>query len=213
MKRIKNFTLGILGATVLSLGLFACSNDDRSEGVTTEQKLAGKSNEDILTKYYGTKLLTENALEVYDSYGTYYLTKYYNDSSNSIDIYTLTDIKGNIEFIIELDKKSFIIKSYNIYSNEINYVNNIDRITELKNSSFDLIETSKITLAGFPVFNGDRFWGWACEEKNITENPLTGEVEGCTQKCSYSVFGTKSGNNIYNCDDAPVNYKFVGKLR
>lgn len=34
MKRIKNFTLGILGATILSLGLYACSNDNETN--TTE---------------------------------------------------------------------------------------------------------------------------------------------------------------------------------
>ncbi len=37
MKRIKNFTLGILGATILSLGLYACSNDDATANNTTEQ--------------------------------------------------------------------------------------------------------------------------------------------------------------------------------
>lgn len=30
MKRIKNFTLGILGATILSLSLYACSNDNET---------------------------------------------------------------------------------------------------------------------------------------------------------------------------------------
>ena len=36
MKRIKNFTLGILGVTFLSLGLYACSNDNETEDVTSE---------------------------------------------------------------------------------------------------------------------------------------------------------------------------------
>lgn len=37
MKNIKKFTLGILGATILSLGLYACSNDDATTVNTTEQ--------------------------------------------------------------------------------------------------------------------------------------------------------------------------------
>ena len=39
MKRIKNFTLGILGVSFLSLGLYACSNDD---GAATENKTSEK---------------------------------------------------------------------------------------------------------------------------------------------------------------------------
>lgn len=40
MKRIKNLTLGMLGTTVLSLGLYACSNDDAKtiNSTTTKQK-------------------------------------------------------------------------------------------------------------------------------------------------------------------------------
>lgn len=30
MKRIKNFSLGILGVSFLSLGLYACSNDEET---------------------------------------------------------------------------------------------------------------------------------------------------------------------------------------
>ncbi|WCM41210.1 hypothetical protein MG290_09595 [Flavobacterium sp. CBA20B-1] len=39
MKKIKNFTLGLLGATILSLGLYACSNDNETTtNSSTEQK-------------------------------------------------------------------------------------------------------------------------------------------------------------------------------
>lgn len=49
MKRIKNLTLGILGATILSLGLFSCSNDDATTvNNTTEQTtMAAKGFRDI----------------------------------------------------------------------------------------------------------------------------------------------------------------------
>jgi len=44
MKKIKNLTLGILGATVLSLSLISCNNDDTMiEDATTEQTMASKS--------------------------------------------------------------------------------------------------------------------------------------------------------------------------
>lgn len=41
MKKIKNFTLGLLGATILSLGLYACSNDEQAttSNTSTEQNV------------------------------------------------------------------------------------------------------------------------------------------------------------------------------
>src|SRR5690606_41464970 len=45
MTRIKNFTLGILGATILSLGLYACSNDNETttnNNPTEQTTVAGK---------------------------------------------------------------------------------------------------------------------------------------------------------------------------
>lgn len=44
MKNFKKITLGLLGATILSLGLYACSNDDgtTTDISTTEQTIAGK---------------------------------------------------------------------------------------------------------------------------------------------------------------------------
>lgn len=39
MKSFKKFTLGILGATILSLGLYACSNDDATINTSAEQKV------------------------------------------------------------------------------------------------------------------------------------------------------------------------------
>lgn len=49
MKRIKNLTLGILGATVLSFGLYACSNDDSSSSSNTNEQynLAAKEISDL----------------------------------------------------------------------------------------------------------------------------------------------------------------------
>lgn len=40
MTRIKNFTLGILGATILSFGLYSCSNDDTTTNNSTKQTTA-----------------------------------------------------------------------------------------------------------------------------------------------------------------------------
>lgn len=48
MKKIKNLTLGILGATILSLGLYACSNEDATTSATTEKTtMAAKENREI----------------------------------------------------------------------------------------------------------------------------------------------------------------------
>ena len=44
MKNFKKITLGLLGATILSLGLYACSNDDATKAnTTTEQTTSIKS--------------------------------------------------------------------------------------------------------------------------------------------------------------------------
>lgn len=49
MKKIKNLTLGILGATILSLGLFSCSNEDATtaNNITEQKTVAGKSFSDV----------------------------------------------------------------------------------------------------------------------------------------------------------------------
>lgn len=49
MKRIKNLTFGILGATILSLGLYACSNDDSTSSSNTNEQsnLAAKGFSDL----------------------------------------------------------------------------------------------------------------------------------------------------------------------
>lgn len=55
MKRIKNFTLGILGATILSLGLYACSNDNETtaENSSTGNILASKMTTGFPLLKYG----------------------------------------------------------------------------------------------------------------------------------------------------------------
>lgn len=55
MKNFKKITLGILGATILSLGLYACSNDDATtanNNTTTEQS-ATAAKEGNIQKFYG----------------------------------------------------------------------------------------------------------------------------------------------------------------
>lgn len=73
MKRIKNFTLGILGATILSLGLYACSNDD---GATTTNLSSEKTTfaskeatdfEDVVNRLKKDNdfVLLSNSLEIF----------------------------------------------------------------------------------------------------------------------------------------------------
>lgn len=51
MKNFKKITLGILGATILSLGLYACSNEDASTEVQAKKQtnLAPKVSEFVIT--------------------------------------------------------------------------------------------------------------------------------------------------------------------
>lgn len=55
MKNFKKITLGLLGATILSLGLYACSNDDATtanNNTTTEQTVTA-AKEGNIQKFYG----------------------------------------------------------------------------------------------------------------------------------------------------------------
>src|SRR5690606_5284065 len=77
MKRIKNFTLGILGVTFLSLGLFSCSNDD---GATTDKQQNNesliKTNALPLWPFVVIKIISESVD------GKYYLEIEYNSDGS-----------------------------------------------------------------------------------------------------------------------------------
>lgn len=68
MKRIKNLTLGVIGATILSLGLYACSNDNETTttNTTREENVMAAKQEDSLP-------FIKNESEMRD-YFNYYLS-------------------------------------------------------------------------------------------------------------------------------------------
>lgn len=67
MKRIKNFTLGIFGATILSLGLYACSNDEEpttsNAAIGQNVMVAKEALDENLTTIYSN--LTKKAFGAY----------------------------------------------------------------------------------------------------------------------------------------------------
>ena len=190
MNKFKKITLWLLGAAFLTTGLYSCSSDNETADVQqTENKTASaRTASSVIKQYYGSDLLTLSSTNVTDDFGTYVLTKYAYPVNNFTDVYSLMDTKGEIEFLIELDKNAERIKSTNIFTSEVNYVSNLSEIRGLKDINFDLV-----TYGGFPIGSGLRFWGWSCTVGESVMNPLTGEEESCTRRCIYNVMEVSSG--------------------
>lgn len=215
MKNFKKVTLGVLGATLLTIGLYSCSNDNELTTVeqTDKKVLLARPYSDVLKEYYGKDLEALSSTNVYDSYGSYVLTKYAYPFNNFTDIYSLTDAKGDIEYLIELDRNAEVLKSLNILTSETINIGDLNKITQLKLSNYDLIDASISILASFPVFDGKKFWGWTCEETMVFDNTL-GVFTECGLSCVYNVFWTTTGKEgVFNCDDESAkNYKVVNRI-
>jgi len=212
MNKFKKITLGLLGAALLTTGLYSCSNDNETTDVQqTENKTASaRTASSVLKQYYGSELHALNSVNVKDDFGTYVLTKYAYPINNFTDVYTLTDAKGDIEFLIELDKNAERIKSTNIFTSEVNYVGNLSEIRGLKDINFDLV-----TYGGFPIGRGLRFWGWSCTVGEVVMNPLSGVEESCTRRCVYNVMGVSQTVGDFSCNggDGPKAPRIVGDDR
>jgi len=153
-----------------------------------------------LKQYYGSDLSVLSFVKITDDLGTYVLTKYAYPVNNFTDIYTLTDSKGEIEFLIELDKRAGSIKSTDIINTDVYEVDDLNEIIGLKKVNFDLV-----AYADFPIGTGRRFWGWSC---TFPEN--YGE-ENCSRTCVYSIMGNiTKGPVTKGCDEQPQAPRIVG---
>lgn len=97
MKRINNLTLGILGATVLSLGLYACSNDDaETVNTTTEQTtLSAKRSELNVEEQQAMKDFNKSLLEVFNDPYIYSVSSKYVEVE-IVDNETLLELKSKL---------------------------------------------------------------------------------------------------------------------
>ena len=136
MKKIKNLTLGILGATILSLGLYACSNDNEATtNTTSEQKnvLAFKSNEtyekEILFEKIKKEFSANSDLKLVnvDNEAPEFLEKYLdeaqitnfrpfhvehitvdtNNELETLDVYSLQSSTDQFNYLIVIENKYF----------------------------------------------------------------------------------------------------------
>ena len=207
MNKFKKITLGLLGVALLTTGLYSCSNENDAinEQVIENSTFSARPSSDVIKKYYGKNLDVLKSINVNDDEGTYVLTKYVSPINEFTDVYSLTDAKGEIEFLIELDKKEERIKSTNIFASETDYIFKIGHIKGLKEVNFDLV-----AYIDFPIGTGRRFWGWSCTKGENTYNQLTGEVTGCSRTCVYSIMGNiTSGPVTKGCDEQPQAPRIV----
>ncbi|MBA5793028.1 hypothetical protein H1R17_05835 [Flavobacterium sp. xlx-214] len=116
MKKIKNLTLGILGATILSVGLYACSNDNEattSNNTTTEQSTiaAKEALDENLTTIYSN--LTKKA------FGTYLI------QNGVLDVKIKEEIDNGFIFTFETEKNfGFSTQSFNLANYNFKISNN-----------------------------------------------------------------------------------------
>jgi len=191
--------------------LYSCSNDN--ETIDTEQTenktLSSRPSVDVIKQYYGSDLQVIKSEKVYDAYGSYVLTKYLYPVNNFTDVYSLTDAKGEIEYLIELNRRTEKIKSTDVFTSEVFLIENLNEIPELRRAKFDLIDASIEIRASFPVFDGKKFWGWTCEKSEVLDN-FTGDVS-CNLDCVYNVMRTQTGKTgSFGCDDEGAkSYKVV----
>lgn len=209
MNKFKKITLGLLGAAFLTTGLYSCSSENETADVqqTENKTVSARTASSVIKQYYGSDLTALSSVNVKDDFGTYVLTKYAYPVNNFTDVYTLTDDKGEIEFLIELDKNVESIKSTNIFTSEVDYLSQIGNIKGLKDVDFDLVTYG----IRFPIGSGLRFWGWSCTHPEYIKNELSGEIVGCSRTCVHMVMGQINVSPAnYPCDSGPQAPRLVG---
>ncbi|WP_177761588.1 hypothetical protein [Flavobacterium sp. I3-2] len=204
MNKFKKITLGLLGAALLTTGLYSCSNDNETtDAQQTENKTANaRTASSVIKQYYGTDMHVLKTVKVINGDENCVLTKYEFPSNDYIGVYTLSDANGEIEFLIEIDKNKEEIKSFEISNNQVVLISDLAEIPVLKKTNFDLIDAAISIRAEFPVFNSPRFWGWDCT-RTTNHDKLTGEVVSCQLDCVYVTLWSKvSKTETFRCNDA-----------
>lgn len=103
MKNFKKITLGILGATILSLGLYACSNDDATttNNNTTTKQSSTAAKEGNIQKFYGRIPLP---------------AEFENDATANFSV--LVDVENEVVLEYQIDESVSI--AYNVDNAELN---------------------------------------------------------------------------------------------
>lgn len=114
MNNFKKITLGLVGATILSFGLYACSNDDVTQ--ETEQnpqtQVVGKSLETAVSSMRidnGLTSLSENNILVFESKET--LEEVFNQIIQEYDQYNENLDKQIPEDLVDDELEDFIVKN------------------------------------------------------------------------------------------------------
>lgn len=138
------------------------------------------------------------------------LTKYVYPVNNFTDVYTLTDVRGDVEYLIELDRNAERIKTTNILTSETFDIGDLNKIPQLKLSKydFDSYEVKKImsngTTSGYLI-------------KIVSENKLVfADKNERTKKVTYfdgdlgGVFVGDFSNENKGDDYTTTAWKFLG---
>lgn len=137
MKRIKNFTLGILGVSFLSLGLYACSND---EEVTT-------TNNTMIEQAALAATMSTGEIPEEEKHNIYqYFIEYYNMTDELEVLLVKEDLDLDTEFTNRLEEIENeyqlldLLVEYN-FSNPDTYISKLQKISNLQ---INLKENNKV---------------------------------------------------------------------
>lgn len=201
MKNIKKFTLGILGATFLSLGLYSCSNDSDATTTTTisteKSKIAmmdGEISSYLKEFYNGDKYEIGREIITEDIDGVYKVVEILTTDLNRIGYIVTNNETNDFLYFVDKNLNKNEIAFFDIEANESDVWFNIDSDEKFKETlNFDFIyiidmKNSNIQISPSWTYNLDKIWkngGINCSGPNkITEGINGGsycEKTGCTQ--------------------------------
>ena len=131
MKRIKNFTLEILGATILSAGLYACSNDNEAKMSNTEYAKpsvettfqAKNVSGDLISFMTIRESISDAPYKIFNVYGIDKIEVFNSEETLEYTLLSHSEIffgyKGKA---LQLNNKKLIVKRDRMYIDGINNV-------------------------------------------------------------------------------------------
>lgn len=217
MKRLKQFALGILGTAFLSVGLFACSNDDEINTVNNTnsevpmQTMSITSNSNGLryaADFYNTKITEGQTIEIKNPDNLtegVTITELIVDNDSKARGYIVNDLENNnFLYFVDVDRTKDEMTTYEVSTQKTEkFTDLINNVEYINSDKFDFIkygDTKTTYRSGCGFWK--KLWG-----KCITVHESysgNGYCQRTTTTVSYVLFqGTieNSHTEIKPCDE------------
>lgn len=168
MKKFKNFTLGVLGAAILSLGLYACSGDDNAaQNVEQTSNIKTKSVNSGLSyakAFYGKEVEIGKSVDLIDPETKEGITlSEIIVSGNTQATGYIANKLGSGEFLYfaDVDRESDILTTYDSNTKKQEIFTNLDKVENyLTTDKFDFIKyADENIILGSGCSFWQRLWG------------------------------------------------------